>query len=65
MDLNRIIQMIINQLLRRAVNGGVNVAMKQVSRLSTPATPEDQEQAQAAAQATKRARQAAKVMRKL
>ena len=65
MDFNRIIQMIINQLLRRAVTGGVNVAIKQASRLSKPATPEDQTQAQAAAQATKRARQAAKMMRKL
>ena len=65
MDLNRIINMIVNQLLRRAVSGGVNAAMKQVSRLTGPASAADQEQAQAAALAEKRARQAAKIVRKL
>jgi len=63
MDLNRIIQMIINQLLRRAVNGGVDAAIKHVSRKTGPASPQDHEQA--AALATKRARQTAKLMRKL
>ena len=65
MDLNRIIQMIINQLLRRAVNGGVDAAIKHVSRKTGPATPADQQQAQTAAQLNQRARQAAKLVRKL
>ena len=65
MDFNRIIQMIINQLLRKAVNGGVNAAMRQVSRIKPQAAPVDPEQAQADALAHKRARQAAKLTRKI
>jgi len=65
MDLNRIIQMIINQLLRRAVNTGVDVAIKQVSRGSAPANATEDAQRREAAQAARRARQAAKLTRKL
>jgi hypothetical protein len=65
MDFGRIIQMIINQLLRRAVNGGVNAAIRRVSRGTGPATPAEDDQALAAQQAAKRARQAAKLTRKL
>lgn len=67
MDFGRIIQMIINQLLRRAVNGGVNAAIKQVSRRSGPAASGDmdQDQSRDAQLATKRARQAAKLTRRL
>jgi len=65
MDLNRIIQMVVNQLLRRAVNGGVDAAMSQFSRRTGPATDADAAQARAAQQAAKRARQAAKLARKL
>lgn len=65
MDFSRIIQMVINQLLRKAVNGGINVAMKQVSRIAKPAADVSPEQAQADALAHKRARQAAKLTRRL
>ncbi len=65
MDLNRIIQMVINQLLRRAVSGGVNAAIKQVSRRGGAATPQSDAQSREAALAAKRARQAARLTRKL
>jgi len=65
MDFNRIIQMISNQLLRRAISGGVNAAMKQVSKRTGPVTPQDDDQARTAALAGKRARQAAKLARRL
>lgn len=64
MDFGRIMQMIINQLLRRAVNGGVNAAMRQMSKRSGPVSDADHEQTQAAKDASRRARQAAKLTRK-
>ncbi len=64
MDFGRIMQMIINQLLRRAVNGGVDAAMRQMSKRSGPVADADPQQAQAAKQASRRARQAAKLTRK-
>jgi hypothetical protein len=65
MDFGRIIQMIINQLLRRAVNGGVNAAIRQVSRRAGPKDPDGQNQDRAAQETAKRARQAAKLTRRL
>jgi hypothetical protein len=67
MDFGRIIQMVINQLLRRAVNGGVDAAMRQVSRRSGVAG-DDQDDPRAASlsakQASKRMRQVTKLTRK-
>ena len=40
MDFNKIIQMIINTLLRRAVNGAVNKGIGMASRVGKPAAPE-------------------------
>ena len=40
MDLNRILQMIINTLLRRAVNGAVNKGIGMAARVGRPAPPE-------------------------
>jgi len=68
MDFGRIVQMIINVLLRKAVNGGVNAAIRKVSRKddpTAPISPEDRQQQQAARQMAKRARQAMKIGRKL
>lgn len=65
MDINRILQMIINQLLRRAVNGGVNTVIRQASRRAGPGATKDHDQARTAQLAAKRARQAAKLTRKL
>jgi hypothetical protein len=70
MDFNKIIQMIINTLLRRAVNGAVNGAVNKgiglASRVGKPAAPErapltDEEVAEHQRQAElRRARQASK-----
>ncbi len=63
MDFNRIIQMIINTLLRRAVNGAVNKGIGMVSRVGKPAPPELTEEEVAEHQrqaALRRARQASK-----
>ncbi len=75
MNMNRIIQMIINQLLRRVVNGGVTAAINQFSRMAGPnkagssqlssTSARGQEQTQAAAREAKRARKAARLLRKL
>lgn len=64
MDLGRIIQMIVNQLLRRAVNTGVNAAIRKVSG-GGKAAPLQDGQSREAALAAKRARQAARLTRKL
>ena len=66
MDLNRLIQMIINTLLRRAVNGAVNKGINMAGRVGKPAAPEtapltEAEQAEHQRQAAlRRARQASK-----
>lgn len=66
MDFNKIIQMIINTLLRRAVNGAVNKGIGLASRVGKPAAPErapltDEEVAEHQRQAElRRARQASK-----
>lgn len=68
MDFGRIVQMIINLLLRKAVNTGVNAAIRHVARKDDPAaplTPGDRQQEKAARQAAKRARQAINISRKL
>ena len=66
MDLNKIIQMIINIVLRRAVNGAVNKGIGMASRVGKPAAPEraaltEEEEAEVQRQAAlRRARQASK-----
>jgi len=65
MDFGRIVQMIINLLIRKAVNGGVDAAIRHVGRKGEPETPQDADQARAARQAAKRARQAINISRKL
>ena len=66
MDFNKIIQLIINPLLRRAVNGAVNKGIGLASRVGKPAAPErapltDEEVAEHQRQAElRRARQASK-----
>ena len=68
MDLNRLIQMIINMVLRRFINLGINKGIDAVAnRGKAPAqmTPEEQQAAQATRAAVKRARQAARITRRL
>ena len=65
MDFGRIVQMVINMLIRKAVSGGVNAALRQGGRKSAPVSPEDAEQARAARHAAKRARQALNITRRL
>lgn len=68
MDLSRLIQMIINTLMRRMVNKGVDMGINYAAKRGKPdadMTPEDHEQARAAKEMAKRARQAANLARKI
>lgn len=68
MDFSRIIQMILNRLLRRAVNTAVDHGIDYAARRGKPAdqmTAADHAQAQEARVMAKRARQAAKLTRRL
>ena len=72
MNLNQIVNMVIRLVMRKAINGGINAGMKGVSRLGkgkaadgSPATSADASQKAQARDTAKRARQAAKVTRKL
>lgn len=66
MDFNKIIQMIINTLLRRAVNGAVDKGLGMARNVGKPATPEraaltEEQMAEHQRQADlRRARQASK-----
>ena len=68
MDIGRIIQMIINTVLRKLINGAVNKGFGMFARRGRSAdagTPEDQTVSADAAQAAKRARQAANLAKRL
>lgn len=70
MDLNRIITMIVNMFIRKAVNKGINGTIQHVARRggkAAPAemTPAEQDQARKARELAKRAGQAAKIARRL
>lgn len=67
MDFGRIVTMIVNTLLRRAVNAGVNKGISQFSKGKGdgPATAEDKAQAAKGRDMSKRARQAARITRKI
>lgn len=66
--MDRIIQMIINAVLRQLVNRGVKSGIDYATRSGKPAsdlTPEDRAQSQDAKALAKRARQAANLARRL
>lgn len=68
MDLGRLIQMIVNQLIRRFVNIGINKGIDAVAnRGKSPQsmTPEERQAAQTTRAAVKRARQAARLTRRM
>lgn len=68
MDLNRLINMIVNIFLRRAVNSGINKGMGLFAAKGKPApqmTPQERQQAAKGRDLQKRARQAAKITRRL
>lgn len=68
MDLGKIVQMILNMVLRRAVNFGINKGIDAVAGKGKPAaqmTPEERKAAATSRAAVKRARQAAKITRRL
>lgn len=68
MDMNRIVQMVINLFIRKVVNKGVDMGIDYASRRGKPAaemTPEDHAQAQSAKAMAKRAKQAARLTRRL
>ena len=64
MDASRIFQQLFNMFFRRALNRGIDhVARK--GKPSGQMTPAERKQAKAAREMTKRARQAAKITRRL
>jgi hypothetical protein len=66
--MDRIIQMIINTVLRQLVNRGVKSGIDYATRRGKPAdqmTPAERQQSQDAKALAKRARQAANIARKL
>ncbi len=66
--MDRILQMIINTVLRQLINKGVSAGINHVAGRGKPAsqmTPEEREQAQTAKETAKRARQAANLARRL
>lgn len=73
MDLNRLINMIINKLMGRVVNGAINKGADMLSKRGRPSqeaapaemTPEERKQAQEARKLAQRARQMQKASRKL
>ena len=69
MDLGKLVQMIVNIVLRRAVNFGVNkgidMAVRKGSGKDTPMTAPERQAAKQARQAVKRARQAAAITRRM
>ena len=68
MNLNQLINMVVNIVTRRLVNFGINKGIDAVSRKpdgKTPMTPDEAKQAQTTREAVKRARQAARITRRL
>ncbi|MFZ1727943.1 MAG: hypothetical protein WBO29_09770 [Albidovulum sp.] len=68
MDLNRLINMIIQQITRRLINSGINKGFDFAARKGKPKeemTPEERKQAQMGKDMAKRAKQAAKITRRL
>lgn len=73
MDLNRLINMIINKLMGRVVNGAINKGADMLSKRGRPSqeaapvemTPAERKQAQEAKKLAQRARQMQKASRKL
>ncbi|MGL6212094.1 MAG: hypothetical protein ACRC14_19890 [Paracoccaceae bacterium] len=63
MDFGRIVQMVINMLIRKAVSGGLNAAMRQVGKKGGRAS-DDADQDQTARIAARRAKDAMKINRK-
>lgn len=73
MDLSKLIQMVINMVLRRVISKGIDAGLNAgISKFSgapnrpqADMTPEEREQARIAKDMARRARQAAKLTRKL
>ena len=64
MDFNRLINMVINTVLRRFINTGINFAAKR-GKSNADMTQNDHAQANAGREMAKRARKAARVTRRL
>jgi hypothetical protein len=69
MDLNRLIQMILSRVLMRFVNRGISAGLNKVAPppdkgSGKDMTPEERQQAKAARELQRRARQAAKLTRR-
>lgn len=68
MNLNQLVNMVVNIVMRRLLNIGINKGINAVSRkpgAKTPMTPNEAKQAQTTREAIKRARQAARITRRL
>jgi len=69
MNMGRLINMVINQILRRVVNAGINKGMRTMSKgqgaTKSPNQPGSPSQAGTARDTAKRARQAARITRRL
>lgn len=69
MNLNRFLNMVVNVVTRRLINAGINHGLRWFNRRSAsaaqPPVPPEEQQKQAARAAAKRARQAAKVTRRI
>lgn len=68
MDAGRIFQQLFNMIFRRAMNTAINKGIDHVARKGRPPgqmTAEERKQANAARDMTKKARQAAKIARRL
>lgn len=68
MNLNQLLNMAINMVMRRLVNTGITKGIDLAARRGKPKaqmTAEDHNQASAARQTAKRARQAARITRRL
>ncbi|MEZ5884849.1 MAG: hypothetical protein R3D53_13725 [Paracoccaceae bacterium] len=68
MNLNQLINMAVNIVTRRLMNIGINKGIDAISRRGNgkaPMTPEEARQAKTARAAAKRARQAARITRRM
>ncbi len=66
--MDRIIQMVINAVLRQVINRGIKTGIDYASRGGKPVsdmTPEERQQSQGAKELAKRARQAANMAKRL
>lgn len=64
MDINRLVQRVVNMLVRKALNKGVDLAVDRMGK-GRGATPPQDAQARAARDTVKRARKAANLTRKI